>query len=106
MLALFHSENNLLKDSKIIVAGLPAHISRVLQPLDVGVIGPFKESFRRLLSRRTITSSKDARDNIFAACELLCSAYYHSATAQNAVGGFQKSDAWSAACRGCNLTQF
>lgn len=50
----------LLKDSVIIVAGLPAHTSNVLQPLYLGVFGSFNESFRRFLSRHTISSSKDA----------------------------------------------
>ena len=85
---------SLLKQNNIIVAGLPAHTSHALQPLDVGVFASCKEQFKRLLSRRSITTTTDTRNDIFTVCELLKQAYHHSLTAGNIMGGFRRSGLW------------
>lgn len=95
----------LLKTNKIIVAGLSVHKSHVLQPLDVGIFSPYKEAFRTCLSHRTITSSKDPRNDIYTVCELLCTAYHLSVTGQNAIGGFRRSGLWYSTARGSDSTQ-
>ena len=59
---------NLFKRNRIIVAGLPAHTSHALQPLDVGVFSALKNSFKNLISKRTITSKKGTRNDIFKIC--------------------------------------
>lgn len=55
----------------ILVAGLPALASCILQPLDVGVFGPPREEFKKLLSHRTIYSSSSSTNDIYTVCELL-----------------------------------
>lgn len=89
----------MLGDNDIIVAGLPAHTSHVLQPLDVGVFGPLKEAFRQLLSHRTVTSGVDSRHDIFTVCEMLQKAFHTSVNASNAIAGFRRTGLWSASTR-------
>lgn len=62
---------SLFQENDIVVAGLPAHTSHVLQSIDVGVFSPLEEDFRRLLGRRTHFSKHDASDIIFTIFELL-----------------------------------
>ena len=77
------------------MAGLPAHTSHVLQPLDVGVFGPLKEAFRNVLSHRSVTSVKsNTRNDIFTVCDLLTKAYFSAVNAQNIIGGFAGSGMW------------
>ena len=52
---------SILCENGIVVVGIPAHTSHVLQPLDVGVFGRLKEKFRQLLVHRSITTSKKTR---------------------------------------------
>lgn len=96
---------SLFKAHRIIVAGLPAHTSHVLQPLDVGVFAPLKQAFRTHLSRRTVTSRKDARNDVFTICELLSLAYYDAVTAPNIINGFSRSGLWCAKARGPDMSR-
>lgn len=49
-----------LQESNIVVAALPVHTSQVLQLLDCDVFGPLKDTFCDLLSRRTVTKTKES----------------------------------------------
>ena len=48
-----------LRDNNVIVGVIPAHSSHILQPLDVGVNGVFKQAFKRL--RRTVPGSSTSQ---------------------------------------------
>lgn len=82
----------LLTESGIIVAGLSAHTNNVRQPLDVSVVRPLKEEFKRLLSLRTVTPSSSARHDIITICELLTRAYYYFVNPQNAIADLERPD--------------
>lgn len=96
---------SLLRSNGIIVAGLPAHTSHVLQPLDVGVFSSCKENFRKLLCTRSITSKRNVRNDIFTICELLSKAYHMSVTSSNVMGGFRRSGLWVQEKRGPDPSQ-
>lgn len=96
---------SLLKTNGIIVAGLPAHTSHALQPLDVGVFGPLKQAFRMYLSRRTVITRKDTRNDVFTICELLKKSYYDALTPVNIMKGFRRSGLWSEEKRGPDMDQ-
>lgn len=89
-----------LKDNNIVVAGLPAHTSHALQPLDVGVFRAFKEAFKKLLGKRSAHTSKSARNDVFTICELLTRAYHQSVVATNIISGFERTGLWVSANRG------
>lgn len=92
----------LLADNGIVVIGLPAHTSHVLQPLDMSVFGPLKERFRRLLSTRTVTTTNDARNDIFTVCELLRDAYHTVLIPRNVIAGFRVTGIWNEDTRSCD----
>ncbi len=96
---------NHLKTNGIIVAGLPAHTSHVLQPLDVGVFGPLKEKFRQQLCARSVTSATNGRNDIYTVCELLRRAYHQTVTAANIIAGFQRSGLWVQSAQGPDPTK-
>lgn len=93
----------LLCDNCIIVAGLPAHTSNVLQLSDVSVFSPLKEEFSRLLSLRTRTTTYDDRNDVFTICELLCDAYNVCVNAHNAIVGFRRTGLWSDHLQGVDI---
>ena len=39
--------------NKIICLYLPPHLTHLLQPLDIGVFGPLKQNYKKLLSKKT-----------------------------------------------------
>ncbi len=100
-----YSTLQLLKDNNIFVAGLPAHTSHALQPLDVGVFGPMKEYFRQLLSTRTIATAQGCRFDVFTVCELLSKAYNKALRRCNIMGGFKKSGLWVQELRGPDFSR-
>lgn len=65
----------LLRDNGIVVAGLPAHASSVLKPLDLSIFGPLKEQFRLRLNIRTMTTAKNGLQYVFTIFEVLRNAY-------------------------------
>lgn len=79
---------SLLRENGIGLAGLPSHTSHELQPLDMSVFQPIKQEFKRLLSRHTVYSKRDAHNDIFTIYEVLCQAYHKYLTSQNEISGF------------------
>lgn len=83
-----------LKENGIIVVGLPSHTSHVLQPLDVTVFGPFKNSLRSELQRiRLVTRGRPL--GVFQIAEAIRKAYDSSETRTNIISGFQKTGLWN-----------
>lgn len=85
---------SLLKNG-IIVAGLPANTSHVLQPLDVSVFGQLKEEVRRRLSLQKAYKVKRDRNEVFTVCELLPDSYYACVNPRNTIAGFKNRGIWS-----------
>ena len=67
--------------NKIICFCLPPHWSHLLQPLDIGVFGPLKQNFKKLLSKKThfTTYNIDKADFI----SLIQKARWQNITSQN-----------------------
>ena len=101
---LDYRELSLLKQNQIVVAGLPAHTSRALQPLDVGVFTPLRQSFRTHLSRHTVKSKKVSRNDMCTVCELLSKAYNEGVTPVNIINGFRRSGLWCTSARGPEMS--
>lgn len=95
----------MIRDHNITVCGLPAHTSHVLQPLDICVFDPVNEKFTRLLNRRTVTTSRNDKNDIFTICELLCLAYQKYVTPAISVGYFKISGLWNLSEGGCGPSQ-
>lgn len=93
---------SLLRDNGIVVFGLPAHKSHVLQPLDVGFFGPLKEKLEQLLINRSITSKNETRSDIFTISELLRDAYHLTVNSSNSIAGFAKTGIWNSGMRECD----
>lgn len=77
-----------LQENNITVAALPAHSSHALQPLDNGVFGPLKDPFRNFLNRRTVTTTKDTKNDVFTIYELIALANSQAVTSVNISIGF------------------
>lgn len=68
---------------------LPAHTSHLLQPLDVGVFGPFQRMYNNLCHKFIrCTSGIITRYNV---CELACKAYTKALSADNLQSAFKKT---------------
>lgn len=94
---------SLRKENDILVAGLLAHTSHVLQSLKISVFGPLKEDFVILLNMRTITTNNDERSVIFTICELLRNAYHAFFNPQNAIAVFFRIGIWSEDLQGVDI---
>ena len=69
---------------------LPAHTSHLLQPLDVGVYGPMKTAWRKILKDfKTSTRAVNVNKDIFPS--LLRQLWANSITPSNITGGFRAS---------------
>ena len=58
-----YSTLKLLGDNNIVGVGLPAHTSHVLQPLDIAVFRDLKESFKKLVGKRSVHSKRSTRND-------------------------------------------
>lgn len=87
----------MFQENNIVVAGLPAHKSHALKPMDLSVFSPMKEAFKRPLSRRAVCTiyQGNTRNDVFTVCELLRMSYQECVIARNVVAGFRKSGIWS-----------
>ena len=78
----------LLRHHDIVVIGLPAHTSHVLQPLDVTVFGPFKSYMQKEIHRMALLKPKlDA----FDVAQVLKVSLSSAKTASNVSNGFRKT---------------
>ena len=88
-----HLSVNLLKTAKdrnIHLVCIPAHTSHILQPLDVGVYGPMKSAWRRILkSHKMVTRATNVTKQVFPA--LLQQLWASSVAANHIAGGFRAS---------------
>lgn len=90
MLAMSRKNLYVLNENGIVVLGMPTNTSHVIQPLDVSVFAPAKEKFHRLLSSRTITTTKNYRTDIFTICELLRNDHHAYVNPKNSISGFRR----------------
>lgn len=94
-----------LRNNGIVFACIPAHTSHILHPLNVGVFCPLNEEFRKLLSRKKVSSTKDTRNNIFTICKILCKAYRKYVIAPNVITGFRRTSLWNNEKKDCDPEQ-
>lgn len=85
----------MLRDNKIVVAGLPAHNFPILQQLDVSVFGPLKEELSFEFESAHDQNNKSDRNYIITVCEILRDSFYRYVTPQNAMTGFRCTRIWS-----------
>lgn len=71
----------------------PPHTSHRLQPLDVGVFGPFKAKLK-IAFNNWHTSNPGKTINIYNIPKLVKLAYFESFTAKNITSGFEKPGIW------------
>ncbi|XP_060608143.1 tigger transposable element-derived protein 1-like [Ruditapes philippinarum] len=78
------------REQNIILFVLPAHTSRILQPLDVGMFGPLKSFY---YTECAIYMNKYMGKTItrYEICQLACKAYLKSMTPINILSGFKKN---------------
>lgn len=91
----------LLNDNGIIAFGLPDHTRNVLNPLDVGVFGPLKEKFRKILIHRKISKRKETSNGVFTILQLLCKSYHSCVNSRNSIENFRKTGIWNMDKREC-----
>lgn len=90
----------LLRDHESLVIRLPAHISHVLQPLDVTLFGPFKSYLQKELYCMTLLKPKlDALD----VAENLKISPSSARTVSNVSNGFRKARLWYGATRTASI---
>lgn len=81
----------LFRDNNVIVQGLPAHTSHVLQPLDKSVFRSFKQQIESELSRAVRrTRTLDA----FDVAEVILNSYSKSVIAPHIKSGFRVTGIW------------
>lgn len=83
---------SLFKTSRVVVIGLPAHTSHVLQPLDVSVFCSFKSVLQREFHRATRT--KRILD-CFDVGTIITASYYDAFTRRNIQDGFLRTGLWN-----------
>lgn len=84
----------IIRNYSVLVDWLPTHTSHVLLSLDYSVFSALKK-IKRLLSRRTITTSKDTFNNVFTIYEVLWNAYNTAVTPRNEISGFRGTGIWN-----------
>lgn len=89
---------NLLKDNGVVVLGLPAHSSHVLQPLDVSVFAPFKAALRSHIHNLRLHTSIRRLD-IFTLAEIVTKSYDTAFSRENIISAFAKTGLWNANVR-------
>lgn len=84
---------NYAKENGIIYLSFPPHTSHRLQPLDVGVFGPFKSKLKIAFNNwHTMNPGKAL--TIYNIPKLVKIAYFESFTAKNITSGFNKPGIW------------
>lgn len=78
------------RQHNIILFVLPPHTSHALQPLDVGVFGPFKNAFYQLCFK-FMRKNPGKVISRYDLCSLVCEAHHLALTAKNLIGAFRKS---------------
>lgn len=81
------------KQNGIVLLTFPPHCSHRLQPLDVGVYGPFKEKFK-VASNDWMLNHPGRTISIHNVIEIARSAYERSFTISNIKEGFKKPGIW------------
>ena len=78
------------KDKNLILFVLPPHTSHLLQPLDVGIYGPFKYYYHAECS---MYMKKNMREVVtrYNMCEIGCKAYLKAMTPMNIQTAFRKT---------------
>lgn len=83
------------KDRGIVLSTFPPHCSHRLQPLDIGVFGPFKAALRVAFNDLTRTlSSTNTGIRVEHIASLVGKAYLNSFTPKNIVSSFSKPGIW------------
>jgi hypothetical protein len=80
------------RENGITLVTFPPHCSHRLQPLDVGVMGPFKEKL--CLAHIWMTANPGNVTTIYDLASLKNVAYQASFTARNITGAFAKPGIW------------
>lgn len=81
------------RDNGIIFVSFPPHTSHRLQPLDVGVFGPFKAKLKIAFNNWHM-SNPGKTINIYNIPKLVKLAYFESFTAKNITSAFEKPGIW------------
>lgn len=81
------------KDNGIVLVTFPPHCSHRLQPLDVGVLGPFKSKLR-VAQNDWMVSNPGKTISIHNLAGLANTAYAASFTSKNITAAFQKTGIW------------
>lgn len=81
------------KDKDMVLVTFPLHCSHRLQPLDVGVLGPFKSKLR-VVQNDWMVSNPGKTINNHNLAALANTAYAASFTIKNITAAFKKSGAW------------
>lgn len=84
---------NYCRDNGIVYLSLPPHTSHKLQPLDVGVFGPFKGKLKIAFNDWHIQNVGKTL-TIYNIAELSKLAYLETFTPKNIIGGFSKPGIW------------
>lgn len=84
---------NYARDNGIVYLSFPPHTSHRLQPLDVGVFGPFKSKLKTAFNDWHI-SNVGKTLTIYEIPKIAKTAYYQSFTAKNIISGFTAPGIW------------
>lgn len=74
-------------------------------PLDVALFGPIKQKFRKYFHLRTITTTKEERNDVFTIFKLLKEACYACVNAQNLMAWFRRTETWSDETRSVDISK-
>lgn len=84
-----------LRKGNVLCYCLPAHISGITQPLDVGIFGPFKAHLNKKMHHAAKAFTyEDPTFDLFDLLQLMKDAYESSFTRQNICSAFAKSGLW------------
>jgi DDE superfamily endonuclease len=78
----------MLRDNHIHMLYLPAHLSHIMQPLDVAVFGPFKKRLKDLIQAMLLGDPHGSLRE-FDVAQAIARAYVESATQSNGQAGFR-----------------
>lgn len=81
------------RDNGIVLVTFPPHCSHKLQPLDVGVLGPFKSKLK-VAQNDWLTSNPGKTIKIHNLAEIANTAYTASFTNKNITAAFEKTGVW------------
>ncbi|KAJ8955083.1 hypothetical protein NQ314_006964 [Rhamnusium bicolor] len=81
------------KNNGIALLTFPPHCSHRLQPLDVGVLGPFKAKFK-VASNDWLLNHSGRTISLYSIIEIVGTAYAASFTIHNIKQGFKKPGIW------------